>query len=465
MNENNEANLPKRKFNLLTTVAMIIGIVIGSGIFFKTPQIIKATQGNILLGAVAFGIAAISIIFGGITIAQYASHDENVGGIISYCESAWGKTAGYLAGWFQMVFYYPAIIGVISWVAACYTLGLLGYDNLLTNGQFNGWVWPVAFAYLLGLYVLNTLSTKNAGHFQTISMFIKILALVFLGGIGLLFGKPAEIITQASQYPHTTSGLFGALIAVIFAFDGWTNATSIAHEIKNPKKNLVLALILAPIAITTIYLLYYLGVSAYVGPELVLAGQDPLGILAMALLGNLGMKLVYLCVIISVLGTLNGLILGYIRLPYALALRNSLPGSKTLCVLNKKLDIPVNSSVCSFLITLVWLILHWCSLDGAALHHLTLFQGLEVDSLPIVMTYFFYILLYLGIMLKPHLTLRPGIHYRYLFPLLAILGSLIVLYGGLTKPQFNVYLIISLIGIIAGLLIRPKEKTNANLAD
>ncbi|MEG1732223.1 MAG: amino acid permease, partial [Longicatena sp.] len=89
-----------RKFGLLTTIAMIVGIVVGSGIFFKTPQILLRVNGNVLVGIGVFLVAAIGIIFGGLTISQYAQKDENVGGIISYCEMAWGKSVGYIAGWF-----------------------------------------------------------------------------------------------------------------------------------------------------------------------------------------------------------------------------------------------------------------------------------------------------------------------------------------------------------------------------
>ena len=82
----NDMNKPTRKFGLFTTIAMIVGIVIGSGIFFKTPEILRDTNGNILIGASAFLVAALSIIFGGLTISNYAEKDETVGGLVSYCD-------------------------------------------------------------------------------------------------------------------------------------------------------------------------------------------------------------------------------------------------------------------------------------------------------------------------------------------------------------------------------------------
>jgi basic amino acid/polyamine antiporter, APA family len=78
-------NTQKRKFGLLTTVAMIVGIVIGSGIFFKVDNILAAVNGNVALGVVAWIIGGAGIVFGGLTMAVLAKRDENVGGLITYC--------------------------------------------------------------------------------------------------------------------------------------------------------------------------------------------------------------------------------------------------------------------------------------------------------------------------------------------------------------------------------------------
>lgn len=448
---------PERKFGLLTTIAMIVGIVIGSGIFFKTPDVIRSTNGNVLMGALAFIVAALGIIFGGLTIAQYSAKDDKVGGLVTYCEISWGKTFGFLAGWFQAIIYYPAIIAVIAWVGASYTFGLFGLNNLLTTGTFNIWVWALALAYLIFLYFVNTFFTKKAGYFQNFAMFAKIVALLVLSITGLIFGNPTTVLAPTPQYVTTSAGFLSALIAVAFATDGWMIAPSIAHEIKDPKKNLSKALIIAPMIIIALYLLYYCGVCSFVGPEALLQGVDPISAISGALFGDIGIKIVLLFIIISVLGTLNGLILGYIRTPYALALRNELPFSSSLAKINPKYDIPVNASIFSFVITVLYLLFHFLSLDGAAVYGLTMFSGLAVDDLPIVLNYFFLILMYFGVLFKPQIVKVSSFAGRYIYPILAIIGSMIILYGGLTKPKFNVYMMISLVIIMTGLLIRPKK--------
>ena len=94
-------NTTQRKFGLITTIAMIVGIVIGSGIFFKTDNILAAVNGSVFLGVLAWALGGFGIIFGGLSIAVLARRDEHVGGLITYCEMTWGKQLGYLAGWFQ----------------------------------------------------------------------------------------------------------------------------------------------------------------------------------------------------------------------------------------------------------------------------------------------------------------------------------------------------------------------------
>ena len=105
-----EKNTQQRKFGFITTVAMIVGIVVGSGIFFKTPQIMERVGGNILMGGAVFLVAALGIIFGGLTVSLYAQKNDLVGGIITYSEMAWGKTVGYLAGMVPNGFLFPSYL-------------------------------------------------------------------------------------------------------------------------------------------------------------------------------------------------------------------------------------------------------------------------------------------------------------------------------------------------------------------
>jgi len=447
--------LQKRKFGFLTTISMIAGIVIGSGIFFKTDDILASVGGNLLLSSLGWVIGAVGIIFGGLTVAQYAKKEDMVGGIITYSEMAWGKTMGYLAGWFQVVFYYPALVAIIAWVAASYILVLFGWPGPFSSGEFTSFSWILTVLLMVVFFLFNSFATVSAGKFQSFALITKVSALIILAGLGLVFGQPVSAIRAAST-GGSMSGLFVALISIGFAYDGWLVAPSIAHEIKDPKRNLPLALTIAPILIMVIYLGYTIGLSSILGVDQVMGlGNAAVGEVATRFFGSFGPKLVFTAVVISILGTFNGLILGYIRLPFALAVRKEIFMSDKLAKVHERFDIPLASALLTFAISLVWLALHFMSTSGVVTYGILWFDGLEIDGLPIVLTYVFYVTLYVGVLVrkkKDNLSFVNGI----VFPVLAIAGALLVIYGGLSAPKFNVYFIISLLGIGAGLLLRPK---------
>ena len=445
--------IPKRKFGFLTTIAMIVGIVIGSGIFYRTDDILNAVGGDVLLGVVAFVIGGLGIVFGGLSIAALAKRDEHVGGVITYCEMVWGKQIGYLAGWFQVFFYYPALVAVIAWVAAMYTSILFGF----ADPYFGVEVWVLTVTYLTVIFILNAVQTKAAGKFQSFAMIAKLGALAVLAIIGLAFGDPAGVV-GLGPVTAASGGLLFALVSTAFAYDGWQVAPSIAHEIKNPKRNLPLAFTVAPVVIMALYIAYFLGISAVVGPQEVIAqGNASVDVFAMQFFGAAGAKVLLVFVITSVLGTINGLTLGYIRLPYALALRKEFVASETFAKVSPKTDIPMASAYLTFVVSVFWLIIHFLTMNGAVVYGLSFFGGIDISNLPIVSIYVFYIVIYIGIIKDFFVKKIGSIWEGVIFPVLAIVGAAVVVYGGFTDAKVGLYLIICFIGILAGFLFKPKH--------
>ena len=108
--------MKKKEYSLFTAITMIVGTVIGSGIFFKSDNILVFTHGSILKGVILFSLAAIGIIFGSLTIGVLASKTTTAGGVITYADEFSGKKTACAFGWFQVFVYYPAVIVVVSWV-------------------------------------------------------------------------------------------------------------------------------------------------------------------------------------------------------------------------------------------------------------------------------------------------------------------------------------------------------------
>ena len=463
-------NTQKRKFGLLTAISMIVGIVVGSGIFFKTDNILAAVNGSVLLGVMAWILGGIGIVFGTLSIAVLAKRDENVGGLITYCEMTWGKNLGYLAGWFQTVFYYPILTAVLSWVAAMYLSMLLGWTNPQTlfgislsflpewSFPFSVNEWVLTIILILSIYVLNSFKTLWAGRFQSVSMFIKLSALVLLAFFGLTSQSNLQVV-QLSDFGLISTGFFAALVPIAFAYDGWQVAPSIAHEIKNPKRNLPLALSISPLIIMVIYVAYFLGINSVLGPEKILElGDGAVSLFAQMIFGDMGYKLVLLAVTISITGTLNGLILAYIRLPYALALRNELPMSSVLSQVDEKTDIPYASAILTLMISLFWLLIHFGTTSGVIYLNWSIFSGISIDEISIMLMYVFLLAIFMGIINDYKNGKINETHYGLVYPFFAIIGALAALYGAFSNPKVALYLALSITIILLGLVIRPKRK-------
>lgn len=443
MNKENQ----EEKFGLFTTVSMISGIVIGSGIFFKVDDVLFATGGSVALGVLLWVVSAFGIIFGGLTVSLYARKETKAGGLITYSEMAWGDMWGFIAGWFQTVFYFPAIVAILSFVAAIY-LGLV-FD--ITNPT-DPRIWIFTLVIMVSTYLFNIFSTRSAGKFQSISLVIKLAAVLGLAFLGFIFGSKSNLVSVTTNI--SSNGLFHGLIACAFSFDGWFVAPSIAHEIKNPKKNLSMALVLAPLMILCVYLLYFLGINAMLGPAVVMElGDASVGYIVSDLFGPIGVNIVYALVFMSILGAVNGLVLGYIRLPYALALREDDKRFDKLTKIHSKYEVSILSSVIAFIFTLIWILLHALSVFKIKTGFFD-FSHLQIDSLPIVLMYIFYISLFVKVIVDFIKTGEHGRIYGLIFPILAIWGSSLIVIGGFSNPNGAIYLLISVVGISMGIVFK-----------
>ncbi len=408
----------KKEYNLFTAISMIIGIVIGSGIFFKSDDVLNFTGGNVMLGVIVFIIAGISIIFGSLSVAQIALRTNKVGGVITYMEEVWSTAVGGAFGWFHTAVYYPTLIVIVSWVAGIYTCMLFGINQTLEMQCLIGISSVIVF------FILNIIAKKLGGYFQISSTIIKLIPLFLIAFLGIFAGDTSNITTQSIVSETSSMGFIAAIVPIAFSFDGWIIATSLSHEIKNGKKALPLALIISPIFIVLIYGLYLMGISALVGPQEVIAlGDGHVDVAANLLFGASGAKLILVFIIVSVLGTVNGLIMGAIRLPYSLAKRNLFIHSKQVSKMNEKLDIPLYSAGYAFLISMIWYFVHFFVMKYSLL------LGSDISEIAIVMNYVCYIGLYVAVIKLYRRKEIKGIFNGLINPIIATIGSLIIFFG------------------------------------
>ena len=187
----------KKKYGLFTAICMVVGIVIGSGIFFKAQGVLAASDGNALYSTLAWVISGFIMVAIATTFGVMATKYEKVNGVVDYAEVTCGKTYAYYVGWFMSMIYYPAMTSVLAWVSARYTLVLFGYieaplfaiapDSLASSLNSPECI-TLALFYLLFVYFLNTIAPKLAGKFQISSTVIKLVPITLIAVVGIVFG-------------------------------------------------------------------------------------------------------------------------------------------------------------------------------------------------------------------------------------------------------------------------------------
>ena len=449
------SNKLDKKYGLFTAIAMVIGIVIGSGVFFKAERVLIATGGNLMLGILSWIIGGIIMIACAYTFAVMATKYEYVNGVVDYAEAAIGKKYGYYVGWFMAVIYYPTLTSVLAWVSARYTCVLFGFS--ITGGE----CMTIACLYLIGAFALNSLSPVLAGKFQVSTTIIKLIPLLLMAVVGTIVGLSNGMtvynFTNVVKEVDTFSGLFTAVVATAFAYEGWIIATSINAELKDAKRNLPLALIGGTFTIMLVYILYYIGLAGAVTNETMMAGGEAGAKLAFeTVFSNLGGSLIFVFVIISCLGTLNGLMLGCTRGLYSIAIRGFGPKQEVFKQVDKITNMATNSSVIGLLFCAVWLFFFY----GANLTNPWFgFFCFDSSELPIVTLYAMYIPIFLMIIKKEK---EIGIFKRVIMPIVSIIGCIFMIVAACFAHKMAVvaYLIIFTIVMLIGSLFVNKTMNN-----
>lgn len=406
-----------RKYGLFTAICMVVGTVIGSGVFFKAQNVLQATGGNMPLGIAAWVITGLIMLICAAQFAVMSTKYEHVSGVVDYAEATCGKNYAYYLAWFLVNVYYPGMTSVLAWVSARYFGVIVGWD--MTGPR----VMVFAGFFLILSYTLNTLSPKLAGKFQVSATLIKLIPIVLMALIGSTVGLASGTLTENFTTTVTEavggtlgSGLFAAIVASVFAYEGWIVATSINSELKNPKRNLPIALVVGSLIVVAAYVLYYIGVAG--GASNAVLMEKGATTAFRNIFGGVGGTLLNVCVVISCLGTLNGLMLATTRGMYAIAERGEGPNPHMFSQIDKATNMTANSSVWGLFVCAAWLLYFY----GANLSPDGGWFGLfnfDSSELPIVTIYALYIPMFIMWMKKEK---ELSVVKRFVLPSVAIVA-------------------------------------------
>ena len=466
-----------RKYGLITAICMVVGTVIGSGVFFKAQNVLDATDGNMLLGIAAWAITGLIMVICSAQFAIMATKYEKVNGVVDYAEATCGKGYAYYVAWFMVNVYYPGMTSVLAWVSARYFGVLFGWSMIGPE------VLALSGAFLVASYALNTLSPKLAGKFQVSATVIKLIPILLMAVVGSIVGLVNGTLTDnfttvvGEAVDGVGAGLFAAIVATVFAYEGWIVATSINSELKNPKKNLPLALVIGALIVVGAYILYFIGVAGGASSEVLIAEGATTAF--SNVFGKVGGTILNICIVVSCLGTLNGLMVGSTRGMYAIAARNEGPARKVFGQIDKATNMTTNSAIWGLLVCALWLVYFY----GANLAEPLWFGLFNFDSseLPIVTIYALYIPMFI-MWIKKEKSL--GVFQRFVLPIAAILACAFMVFAavyahGITpfnnaqeegKFSFPVlfYLVIFAVVMLLGFVFRngnPFAKKNDSVAE
>ena len=449
-------NVMQKRFGIWTAVGMVVGTVIGSGVFFKAKNVLESNEGNMFGSLFTVAVVGLVMLVCSYCFSLLAARVEKVNGLVDYSELAIGKGYAYFVGWFITTIFYPTLTACLAWISAQYTLVLFGI-----NAE-----WIVHFAltllYLALSFALNVISPKLSGKFQVSTTFIKLVPLVVMAIIGTVVGLfNGTLVDNATVesvgVSNSSGGFLGAVVSFAFAFEGWIFATCINSELKDAKKNLPKALFFGAIVIMTVYIGYFIGIFATLDSKDILASENLPKDAFSALFGSPVFGTVaYAFVVVSCLGTMNGLMLACCRGIYSVAARGEGPAPKFFAHINAKTDMPIRSSIFGLIMAIVWL-LQWQF--GLILGKLPKFISFENDELPIITFYACCIPIFIYIIRK---CTDLGKFKRFVAPSLAIAACLFMVFSAVYKYRLDAlyYLIVSSVIMgVGALFYRRNNKT------
>ena len=326
----------KKNLGWATATSLVVGCVIGAGVFFKPYAIYQATGGAPGMGILAWVIGGLMSIFAALTFAEVAILIPKTGGMVTYLTESYDERLGFLAGWMQVVIFYPSF--------------LAGYGVKVGTelGEYLGeqFVLPIAILVIAALVAINTRGSSTAGGMQVVSTICKLVPLVILIVFGFLWGGGGNpILSPIVGEGRSVSGALGStLLAVLFAFEGWTNVGTIAGEMRDPARDLPRAIVGGVSIIMAVYLAINVAYLWVIPASELMNLESPASAVAMKLFGTAGGTLIKVGIIISVIGAGNGFLMAGSRVAYQMAEQGNLPASQKLASLNEN-RVPANSVI------------------------------------------------------------------------------------------------------------------------
>jgi basic amino acid/polyamine antiporter, APA family len=313
-----------RDLGLSHAGAVVVGTIIGSGIFLVPSEMMQAV-GSARVVYLAWVVGGMLSFFGALTYAELGAMKPQAGGEYVYVRDAYGPLAGFLYAWTWFLIAKPASIATIT-TGLVRILGTFPAFSFLSNT----WIlhpFTISYGQLVAIAAtilisgLNYIGVRRAGEFQFLFTLLKVAIILGIAGVGFSYsgGTWANFATEFVGAKGGVAGFFLALVAALWAYDGWNDLNMVAGEIRNPQRNIPLSLIWGVATVGALYILLNAAVQYVLPAAAVARSERPASDAVALVLGRAGASLVSAGMAISMLVTLNGTIMSGARVPFAMA--------------------------------------------------------------------------------------------------------------------------------------------------
>lgn len=341
----------KRSLGLVSSASVVVGCMIGTGIFIK-PAIMAGHAGSIFWVMVAWITAGLLSYAGALTYAELCSRNPAAGGEYALLKASYGDTAAYLYGWMRFTIGAPGSAASYAVGAAVFLHVVVPYESLGIK------IWQMAVLFIAVFTAINSITVLVSASVQILLTGLK-LGCIAVIIIVLFFLTPTTAAPPPPILWPGTASFAAALMAALWAYDGWNNLPMLGGEVKNAQRNLPLSLAIGLGLVLAIYVVINLAYFHTLSFSEIIAanpsrsaGTPPVASVALAKVFSSGaVKIIAAIFVVSALGAMNGSIFASARVPYAMA-RDGL-FFKPLSRLSQRHGIPVLSTVVQGLIAII----------------------------------------------------------------------------------------------------------------
>jgi len=442
-------NVLKRQYGLFTAICLVVGSVIGTGIFWLPGRVLHQAGGNIWVGVAAWVVGGLMVATCVYMFSVMARRYEMIHGMVDYAEMLVGKRYGYLVAWFFCVMYQTAGYAIIAWITANFTATLFGFAS---STHFH-LIFGIMIFYMLAVFLLNYFIPRLPMKFHEYSTVARVVPLILIATVGVVMAlvwQSGEVSIQTvvpSLANQPAPSFLGAVFATAFAYNGWQAATAFNSEIKDSKRQFPFALMVGFGIVMLIYIGYYMGVVLAGEPyELMQNNQLATRAVFNRVFGDVIGTAMMVFVIISGLGILNLCCMGMSRSLYALGRRKNGPIPHVTVQVDERTGLPLKSMFICVALSFIWAAIVYGN-------HNSWWGSFEFNLPDFYNTLFFTLLIPIFLGFFWHNRNNKDIHYfnRLIMPFIAIFGAAFMNYSRIASSSIHAIVYYSTGAVLAAI--------------